>query len=165
MNIIQRRRSLLAGLALLIALAFSSPALAAAPTVETFEDVMTNNVLVNCDGFDIIENARRTIRIVTFYDNAGDPVRVQVHVKYQGTLANSVTGKTVVDGPDAFLAVEDIDGTFHLHGLLYSINIPGEGVAVLDAGTITFYPDGSVVVHGPHQVYAGGNQVLCGALD
>ena len=165
MNTIQRRRSLLAGLALLIALAFASPALAAAPSVETFEDVVTGNVLVNCDGFDVIENASTTARVTTFYDNAGNPVRVQVQVKYQGTLTNSVTGKIVVDGPDAFLVVHDLDGSSSSRGLLYSINILGEGVVVLDAGTITFYSDGSVVVRGPHQVYAEGFGVLCGALD
>src|SRR6266540_109255 len=145
-------RKLFAGLALILALATGATALAARPSVETFESTITDNLLGSCNGFDIIENA-------------DTPVRIQIYATYRGTMTNSVTGKTVADGPDARTYVDDLNGTLAIHGLVFSINIPGEGVAVLDVGNVIFHPDGSVTVDGKHQVVAEGIGALCGALD
>ncbi len=58
----RRYRLLFAGLALILALATSATGLAARPSIETFESTITDNLLANCDGFDIIENAQITGR-------------------------------------------------------------------------------------------------------
>ncbi len=158
-------RKLFAGLALILALATGATALAARPSVETFESTITDNLLGSCNSFDIIENADITGRVTTFFDNADTPVRIQIYATYRGTMTNSVTGKTVADGPDARTYVDDLNGTLAIHGLVFSINIPGEGVAVLDVGNVIFHPDGSVTVDGKHQVVAEGIGALCGALD
>lgn len=116
--------------------------------------------------FHIIQSFTVKWRETLFFDNAGNPVRAQGHVMFSGTLTNSVTGTIITDAPDPQNWVYDFrDGTYAIHGLAWSINVPGEGIVLLDAGNIIFYPDGSVVVHGPHQVYEGGLAVLCAALE
>ncbi len=45
-------------------------------------------------------------------------------------------------------------------GLLYSIRVKGQGLILHDVGSITFFPDGSVVIKGPHDVFDNGLEPL-----
>jgi hypothetical protein len=164
MYVFRLRRWFLTGLVALMALAVVSPALADQPETATFNFTVTDNLLQSCDGFDIIENAVIQIKETSFFDKDGNRVRITAHVKYTGTLTNSATGTSVTDGPDTIQVIVDVqDGTERWAGIAFSINLPGEGIIVLDAGNIIFHPDGSLTVHGPHQVLAGDNY-LCSAL-
>ena len=60
---------------------------------------------------------------------------------------------------------DDSDDVFRSAGSIYRIHLPGSGIVVHDSGLIIFYPDGTVVVHGPHDVYyADSDAPICNAL-
>jgi hypothetical protein len=66
-------------------------------------------------------------------------VRSQLHFRYDGTFTNSAKGKSFSDRPDPQLNVYDYETeTLAVKGLIVSINVPGQGVVLLDAGTIIF---------------------------
>lgn len=165
------RRFLPALFALIMVVLTIAPAFAIQPVTETFEDTITNSVLASCDGFDIIENATTTLRLTTFFNQAGDPSRVQTRFTYQGTFTNSSTGKSITDAPDPQLYVFDVTtGELTTAGLIISVNVPGEGVVLLDAGKMVFDANGNVTFQsGPHHLY--GDQFefdykkLCAALQ
>ena len=158
-------RCVVTNLTFLLIIPAVSPAAAAQPEATPFREVITNRVVGNCDGFDIIENAEIEGRETTYFDRDGKPSRISIHGHYSWTLTNSVTGEFLVDAPDPILAVIDFEReTFALKGLHYRITVPGQGIVVLDAGTATFYADGTVVAHGPAPDYEQLPALLCSLL-
>lgn len=109
----------------------------------------------------------------TFYDRNGNPVRSQLHFTYTGTLTNSRTGQSFSDRPDPQLYVFDFeDQTLTVTGLIFSINVPGEGVVALDAGKIVFDSANNFEIifqSGPHHLLSQGYEInleqLCAALS
>ncbi len=169
------RNVLLAGV---LALLTTTPAFAAKPVVtDTFEDTITDEVLATCGtgdaAFDIIENAVVTGIEKTFYDRDGTPVRSQLHFTYAGTLTNVRTGESFSDRPDPQLYVFDFeDETLTVTGLIFSINVPGEGVVALDAGKIVFDTANNFEIifqSGPHHLITDGFEYdveqVCAALE
>jgi hypothetical protein len=145
------RQLLVAGLILAAVLARVSVAFADGPQIQSFTFVDTDYVLVDCGDFDIIENAVETVRIATFYDDAGNRVRRITHFTFSGTYTNSVTGETFTDTPDPQTYIRDyVNGTTTGHGLVFRITVPGEGIVLLDAGTVIFNADGTVTAYGRH---------------
>ncbi len=169
------RNVLLAGLLVLLT---TTPAFATKPVVtDTFEDTITDAVLATCGtgdaAFDIIENAVVTGIEKTFYDRDGTPVRSQLHFTYAGTLTNVRTGESFSDRPDPQLYVFDFaDETLTVTGLIFSINVPGEGVVALDAGKIVFDAANDFEIlfqSGPHHLITDGFEYdfeqVCAALE
>jgi len=151
MNLNRRIRFFLIGLASLLALVPATAAFADGPQIQSFTFVDTDYVLVDCGDFDIIENAVETVRIATFYDDAGNRVRRITHFTFSGTYTNSVTGETFTDTPDPQNFIRDYDAhTTNYHGLIFRITVPGEGIVLLNAGTVIFNADGTVTAYGPH---------------
>jgi metal-dependent HD superfamily phosphatase/phosphodiesterase len=151
MNLNRRIRIFLIGLASLLALVPATAAFADGPQIQTFKEVYTDNVLVNCGDFSIIENAVTTVRVTTFFDDQGNSVRRIIHFTYSGTYTNSVTGKILTDTPDPQTYIRDyVNGTTAGHGLVFRITVPGEGIVLLDAGTVIFNADGTVTAYGRH---------------
>jgi hypothetical protein len=135
-----QRRALGVLIAALIGILPAVPALAGAPVITNEFDVqVVDNLLLDCGSFDVIENAHITGIEKTFYNRDGDPVRSQLHFRYDGTFTNSATGKSFSDRPDPQLYVYDYaTDTLAVKGLIVSINVPGQGVVLLDAGNIIF---------------------------
>ena len=108
-------------------------------------------------------NATRT----TFYDRDGTPIRVEVHVNWDGTVSNSVTGKTLCD-PGHYKRVFDLkNGTVSAVGLVYGITIRGQGTGVFEVGKITFDANGNISFDaGPTDwnTYHGNSCPVCEAL-
>ena len=132
-------------LALAVApLALAAPASATPPTVETFH--FEGSVpFVSCEGFDIIVNFSVDGVERTFYDNTGEPVRIQVQFQGEGELVNTVTGASNTGaGPD--MVIVDLEaGTETTVGLVLHNNLPGEGIVALQAGRITVDENGNVL--------------------
>lgn len=142
-----------------------TPVFAAPPDVQTFHDE-GSFATVDCGDFLALQDFVVDGTVTTFFDQAGNPVRVQVHVHYDGTLTNSETGLTLRDPSRLTITVDLQDGSVTETGLFYGITVPGEGIAVLDAGRIVFDADGNVLfVGGPHQFLEGGEALICAALD
>jgi hypothetical protein len=140
---------------MLISLGFaaSTPAFATEPRVVAFHDE-GSVIATNCGVFLARSDFVVDYWITTFFDEAGNPVRVQAHINFDGTLTNSVTGASVHD-PSHYTFVWDFaDGTTADIGLVYGIIVPGQGPAVLDAGKLVWDEHGNPTFEaGPHQFF------------
>jgi len=162
MFITQFRRLFFVGLAAVLALASISAARAAAPVHST--EIIDVSGSSHCDGFDVIENAAVTADYISFFDNAGNLVRVHGHDTYNGTLTNTATG-TIVSahrGPQNWSF--NLDGTAVGRGVFFLLNIPGRGNIRHDVGRVTFYPDGTHSFQGRHEFFPGDEAQMCAAL-
>src|SRR6266540_555577 len=149
-----RQFTVLLGLIGTLALALAATAGATPPTTETFHDEGSMIDTELC-GFAINASFEVDDRITTFYDSAGDPIRVVERVTFLGTLTNG--DKSVVDN-DNWVVVHDlVGGTDIFLGTVFNINVPGEGIVVLDAGRVIFDAETGEILFegGPHQALHG----------
>jgi hypothetical protein len=158
-----RSRFLLVLALALAPLALAAPASATPPTVETFHFEGTDP-FVSCEGFDIIVNFKVDVVERTFYDNTGEPIRIQIQVQGEGELVNTVTGATNT-GSGPTMDIIDLEaGTDTTVGLVFHNNLPGEGIVALQAGRITVDEDGNVLFSaGPQPGFEGID--WCSILD
>ena len=157
---------------LLALLAFASIlALAASPAaaVEPQRQVFTISGsfdVDDCGGGVLLTESFTEIQTVTvFFDASGNPVRVQIHVHFEGVITNSASGNTYRHSAD-FTVVEDVvDGTVTFHGLGFAIVAPGVGIVVQETGTVTVDANGNIIFEGgQHQVLHGTAPDLCSVL-
>jgi hypothetical protein len=59
---------------------------------------------------------------------------------------------------------DESDDILRQVGSIYRVHVRGQGIAAHDTGSITLNPDGSVVIHGPHEVFVEGDALLCEVL-
>jgi hypothetical protein len=136
-------------------LALVPPASAAPPTVETLHFEGTAR-FVSCEGFDIIVNFSVDVVQRTFYDSAGEPIRIQVHEHGEGQLVNTVTGATNT-GSSPQTRIFDVEaGTETTVGLVFHNNVPSEGIVALQAGRLTVEENSDVLFSaGPQPGFEG----------
>jgi len=142
------------------------PASAREPTIETFHDAGTFTLGTCPSGATLVETYTEDLRIITFYDQAGTPIRVQVHLDYEGVVTNPTTGRSVKDPGHATRFFDLTTGAHGPVGLYYSTVVPGVGVVFHDVGRLVRDPDNNVIFEaGPHDVLHGGDVALfCAAL-
>jgi hypothetical protein len=158
-----RFRFLLVAALAVVPLALAAPASAAPPTVETFHEEGTAPI-ASCDGFDIVVNFTVDIVERTFYDNTGEPIRIQVQIQGEGQLVNTVTGASNTGSGPIMLIVDLEAGTETTVGLVFHNNVPGEGIVALQAGRVTIDEDGNVLFSaGPQPGFEGID--WCAILD
>jgi hypothetical protein len=144
-------------------LAFAAPASAVPPDIERFHFEGTQP-WTSCDGFDIIINFSVDIVERTFYDNTGEPIRIQIQFQGEGELVNTVTGATNTGSSPSMVIVDLEAGTETEVGLVFHNNLPGEGIVALQAGRITIDEDGNVLFSaGPQPGFEGID--WCAILD
>jgi hypothetical protein len=158
-----RFRFLLVAALAVVPLALAAPASATPPTVETFHEEGTAP-WVSCEGFDIVVNFTVDIVERTFYDNTGEPIRIQIQFQGEGELVNTVTGATNTGSSPSMVIVDLEAGTETEVGLVFHNNLPGEGIVALQAGRITIDEDGNVLFSaGPQPGFEGID--WCAILD
>jgi hypothetical protein len=155
--------TLAATMALMLALAGS--AFAASPEQETFQDIKDTEFIADCGDFDVLADYVLDVRIITYFDRAGNPDSSKVRFQFQSFYYNSETGEGFAEtetGTDVF----DLQtGELTSHGLSYRVTVPGGGAVLLQAGTIVNDEAGNpTFVAGPHQVLSGDTEKLCAAL-
>jgi hypothetical protein len=158
-----RRFALLLFLSIL-PLAFAATAAATPPTVEEVQSEQSFDI--DCGTFLLHEDAVVEDRITTFFDKAGNPTRAQIHERFVGVITNP-DGETFRD-PGFFTVMIDLagtpddesDDTVSIAGMFYGITVPGVGIVAQDTGLLTQNPDGSVVIHGPHEAFLQGLEPL-----
>ena len=103
----------------------------------------------------------------TFYDAAGNAVRVVVHDGFTETDTNSVTGKTLAFSQTWINTYDLVAGTRTVVGKAFLMTDPGHGVVILDTGRTVFdAPEHVVFEAGPKQVLHGDlDQLACTALS
>ena len=118
-------------LALLIAVTTTvfavGPALALQPEIVNLQIHRHFDDFGVCDGYNVIGDFDVTRQDMTFFDNNGNPIRIDIFVHYVGTLTNSVTGKTLDDRGDVKNSVDLVKGTFTQTGGLRHTTVSGLG--------------------------------------
>ena len=117
---------------------------------------------LGCSNADLTEHASVRDIVTIQFDADGSIARFIDDVNFVGVITNNDTGETFRDPGHITNIFDTSTATFRQIGLVFAITIPGRGVVALDAGKITFFPDGSVEVRGPHEVFDGLD--LCDVL-
>ncbi len=143
--------------ALLAAVFAALPLLSAAaapPLVETITNEGSFAFAGPCpNGVTLVETFTEDVRITTFFDKEGTPVRVQIKVNFVGVVTNPETGESVRDAAHHTIFLDLIDGTETVVGLTFSATVPGVGVVFHDVGRVVFDAAGNVIFEaGPHDV-------------
>lgn len=139
---------------------------AAAPEIETFHDEGSFEIGPCPSGVTLVETYTEDDRIITFFDDAGNPVQVQVHINFEGVVTNPATGQTLRDPGHATRFIDLTTGFHGPVGLYYSTTVPGVGVVFHDVGRLVRDFENNVVFEaGPHDVLESGDVALfCVAL-
>ena len=104
--------------------------------------------------------------IETFYDAAGDPVRVVFHDSLRETNTNSVTGKTLRASGRLVDTRDLVTGTRTVVGEVFRMTDPGRGTVIHDVGRVVFdAPFHVTFAAGLHEPLFGSlDQLACAAL-
>ena len=144
---------------------------AAPPVVETFHDEGSFAFGGPCpNGVTLVGTFTEDVRVTTFFDEAGTPVRAQIKVDYVGVVTNPKTGESVENPHHQTIIVDLVEGTVAEFGLVFSATVLGEGVVFHDVGRVVFDAEGNLIFEaGPHDVLntAGPHAVranFCAAL-
>lgn len=136
------------------------------PLIESQDFVMNNEVIANCGDFKIIGDGAGNTRIWTYFDSAGDPVKLVLHGFYKGMLTNSVTGKFLTDDPSVANITVDLIKQIETNiGAFFTITVPGSGIVYFETGRIVYAGDGTpIFMAGQHQPPAEYIAMMCEAL-
>jgi len=144
---------------------------AAPPVVETFHNEGSSAFAGPCpNGVTLVGTFTEDVRVTTFFDKAGTPVRAQITVNFVGVVTNPETGESVENPSHQTIIVDLVEGTVTQVGLTFKATIPGEGVVFHDVGRVVFDAAGNVIFEaGPHDVLADGGEhpvraAFCAAL-
>jgi len=160
------------GLCCVAAMAWATAASATPPERFQFSESGTE-VLLQCDGVDIILDTTGTFTGTVFFDQSGEVVRLIRRGRITETLTNSVTGKTVVNRgvfQDFFTRIEGSDDFRHsVVGFDFQGKVAGRGPLVFwDVGRKVFDPEtGEIVFHAGRTNLVedpGIEAVFCAAL-
>jgi hypothetical protein len=125
------------------------PAYAKAPLKEVFIDQSIFTLPdIPCGSFTLTEVMdSESVTVTTFFDKAGDPVKVATRANFFGTITNSATGETFRDHA-SFTETENIPkGTTTVNGVSYHYIVGGQGevyaemghkISVTATGEVTF---------------------------
>jgi hypothetical protein len=161
------------GLCSVAAMAWATAASATPPERFHFSESGTE-VLLQCDGVDIILDTTGTFTGTVFFDQSGEVVRFIRRGRITETLTNSVTGKTVVNRgvfQDFFRRIEGSDDFTHsVVGFDFQGKVAGRGPLVFwDVGRKVFDPEtGEIVFRAGRTNLVEGPEVeavFCAALS
>jgi hypothetical protein len=127
---------------------------AAPPVVETFHDEGSFTFAGPCpNGVTLVGAFTEDVRITTFFDQEGNPVRAQITVNHDGVITNPETGVSVADPAHQTIIVDLVDGTVTQVGLVFSATLPGGGDVFHDVGRVVFDAEDNVIFEaGPHDL-------------
>jgi hypothetical protein len=154
------------------AMASATGALAKPPERFSFTESGTE-VLLQCDGVDIVLDTTGTVTGTVFFDQSGEVVKFIRRGRVMETMTNSLTGKTVVNRgvfQDFFRRIEGTDDFRHsVVGFDFQGKVAGRGPLVFwDVGRKVFDPEtGEIVFHAGRTNLVEGPEVeavFCAAL-
>ena len=166
------RRVLPAMMVCLAVFVMATPALAAPPDIERFENTNLDNPDVWPDlcgpGADVMGVFHEWVTVTTFYNADGSVRDIKVHVRFVGELTRLDTGKSLSDPGHFTDWIDPETGEITRNGMVYAWTVPGDGIVLQVTGKIVFSADFEEVlfVAGPHDLVQGvdGDAVLCEAL-
>ena len=138
-----RRSGVISASVALAMLALAGPVAAATPTIEFFHHPASFQV-ADCGSFQIVGSWIFDVRIATYFDTAGSPVRQELNIRRAGTIENSVTGKSLNDSGTFMFEVDLATGTITSPGVGAHDTAPHVGIVWHAAGLIRIDADGNV---------------------
>lgn len=125
------------------------PANAKAPRKEVFVDEGLFTLPdIPCSSFTLTEVMdSESVRVTTFFDDAGDPVKVATRANFFGTITNTTTNETFPDHASFTETVNIPAATTTVNGVSYHYIVGGHGqvyaeighkISVSDTGEVTF---------------------------
>jgi hypothetical protein len=152
-------------------LALPAAVSAAPPTVEIFHNEGSFVFSGPCpNGVTLVGTFTEDVRVTTFFDRAGNPIRVQIKVDQSGAITNPETGQSVESPIHQTITEDLVAGTVTQVGLVFKATVPGVGVVFHDVGRVVVDAADNVIFEaGPHDVLnTAGNHVVrtnfCAAL-
>ena len=136
-----KKRLVLIILVMVMMATFAGTAFAEPPTRLSWEVPFYEEV--DCGDFDVILDSTLRISVTYFSDDNNNPTAYEYQLKYTGTISNSATGSSFADHT-AYNGRRLLTGGNELHGVVYHVNVPGEGVVMLVAGRIVWDDNGDV---------------------
>ena len=162
----RRIRLAIAGVTATLLLAIPSAASALAPVQEgTFS--FSESGSIKCDGFKDQFTDFFVGRSATYFDSAGNPIRIVIHAEHTSNDTNSVTGLTLHEHGTFTETIDLLTGTDTITGIQEIANRPGTGIVVQDVGRVVKDADDNVIFFAggrKHSELFLGDQVLCDAL-
>ena len=160
-----RLKIAIAGMAATSLLAIPSAASALAPVSESFS--FSESGTIKCSGFKDQFTDYYDGTEVTYFDSAGNPIRVVISAEHHSDDTNSVTGLTVHEHGHFTITSDLLTGTETITGNQEIANRPGTGIVVQDVGRVVYDSHGDLVFFAggrKHSEIFLGDQVLCDAL-
>lgn len=127
------------------------PANAKAPVKEVFVDEGIFTLPdIPCDGFTLTEVMdSESVQITTFYNKAGDALKVATRANFFGTITNSATGETFPDHASFTETVNVPAKTTTVNGVSYHYIVRGQGQIYAEIGhKISVTATGDVIFQG-----------------
>ena len=141
---------------------FAAAAAAQAPTVELVpvNDVEVFSGVDSPCPFDIVFTGTGTVKLTTFYDDSGTPVRQSVHGALTHTIGSA--WHTLVSNGPAPVHVDLTSGNMVVTGKEFAFHVPGDGVVFGADGRLTSAADGTELAFSGRSVVNVAE--LCAAL-
>jgi len=134
---------------------------AAGPASEPFVDGGSD--VIDCGAFTATFERTYTGTLTTFFNRAGDPVRIQFVAKLTGSLSGN--GQDLPLTGSVLVVIDLVRGTFTYDGQVVWAGRVGDGVVFQDSGRFSVGGDDAVLLDaGPHDLIDNGPEVLCAAL-
>jgi len=141
---------------------FAAAAAARAPTVELMpvNDVTVFSGADSPCPFDIVFTGTGTVKVTTFYDDSGTPVRQSIHGALTHTIGSA--WHTLVSNGPAPVHVDLATGNMVVTGKEFAFHVPGDGIVFGQDGRLTSAADGTELAFNGRSVV--NVTELCAAL-
>ena len=129
-------KGLVLGAIALMVIGGTIPASAKAPMKEVIVDEGWFTLPdISCDGFTLTEEMdSEAITVTTFYNKAGDPIKVATRANFFGTITNPLSGNTYADHASFTETINVPKNTTTVNGISYHYVVGGQGQVYAEIG-------------------------------
>jgi hypothetical protein len=156
-------RGVVLGAIVLMVIGGSIPASAKAPLKEVFVDEGWFTLPdIACTGFTLTEVMdSEAITMTTFFNEAGDPIKIATRANFFGTITNTTSGNTYRDHASFTETVNVPKGTTTVNGVSYHYIVGGQGQVYAEIGhKISVSATGEVTFQGGQDDLASDPDLL-----
>lgn len=156
-------RGVVLGAIVLMVIGGSAPASAKAPLKETFTDEGWFTLPdIPCNGFTLTEVMdSEAITVTTFFNKAGDPIKIATRANFFGTITNILSGHTFRDHASFTETMNIPKGTTTVNGISYHYIVGGMGQVFAEVGhKISVSATGEVTFQGGQNDLASDPDLL-----
>ena len=151
------------GAIVLMVVGGSVPASAKAPLKEVFTDEGWFTLPdITCDGFTLTETMdSEAITVTTFFNEAGNPIKIATRANFFGTITNTVSGRTFRDHASFTETMNVPEGATTVNGISYHYIVGGKGQVYAEVGhKISVSETGEVLFQGGQNDLASDPDLL-----